>query len=668
MSGQPVKTKSDQTKYLDDYMENLALEISLQKSNEEANRVYKATGQLPPVSSMPDNRTVEQKLADVEGLKQGIIFDLKKSLASNLASSLVDEIMKSRYNVDNSLLRFFAQRAPEIMREIEKKYKYGLSDYNDVIGTSKFIENYYIESQKTLASFKDISSRSRASDDANVPNILFKLEKVLRDLQNLIMTKTSGTDWRVPYAFRDNLNMLIRKVSIMIDVCKTSSLDALLPRQQVVNQDFLLTVSDIAAKAYTYAVNEPGSPFNIDVQDLIQKVGVMRDAWSEVIPDPDLLSTFVSKLTKFVEIEPRNPAQVQPLFDIYAKEIRDMFEDVSIQELIGLMALKEDIEELIARLRPSFRRFASTTDESIVRAASLDQPINIPMYPMTTEQEKLDMIGGLFDILYDKFAPGGPAPVGMQAQLDAAVGTPQDYTNAPVNNKRQMVQDLIDFIDNSGVQQIIDEKDDLLRNQPNYQRIINGFGFRRRMRGGSIAPTAIPITRGRPKKPVFKERIDTEAGMKSSPDFVPFGAYLINRRKMGEGIVNLKTASGSNLHGFPNKRVSTNLAKVFHKIIGGSIPSFEDLSALDEEEKAYLHKVAKKSNLLDRLSIPSPSKDQIEKDIHNFEVMKGQIMSGNDNKDLVKKFKLSVLKLKHQGLLPKAQADEIIADISALGY
>ena len=89
---------------------------------------------------------------------------------------------------------------------------------------------------------------------------------------------------------------------------------------------------------------------------------------------------------------------------------------------------------------------------------------------------------------------------------------------------------------------------------------------------------------------------------------------------------------------------------------------------MDEEEKAYLHKVAKKANLLDRLSIPSPSKDEREKDVHNFEVMKGEIMSGNDNKDLIKKFKLLVLKLKNQELLPKSQADEILADLTSIGY
>lgn len=51
-----------------------------------------------------------------------------------------------------------------------------------------------------------------------------------------------------------------------------------------------------------------------------------------------------------------------------------------------------------------------------------------------------------------------------------------------------------------------------------------------------------------------------------------------------------------------------------------------------------------KAEILDKLSIPSPSKDQEDKDIHDFQVMKGEILSGNDNKDLIKKFKIHMSK------------------------
>ena len=43
-------------------------------------------------------------------------------------------------------------------------------------------------------------------------------------------------------------------------------------------------------------------------------------------------------------------------------------------------------------------------------------------------------------------------------------------------------------------------------------------------------------------------------------------------------------------------------------------------------------------------------------------------MAGNDNKDLVKKFKLLIVKLSKQGLLPKNEVGELLSDLAMLGY
>lgn len=98
------------------------------------------------------------------------------------------------------------------------------------------------------------------------------------------------------------------------------------------------------------------------------------------------------------------------------------------------------------------------------------------------------------------------------------------------------------------------------------------------------------------------------------------------------------------------------------------MPKYDELGRLDEEEKEYLNKIVSRSDLTDRLSIPAPSKDQQEKDIHNFEVMKGQIMSGNDSKEMVRKFKLLIRKLSKQQLLPKSDVEDLLDLLGDLGY
>lgn len=150
--------------------------------------------------------------------------------------------------------------------------------------------------------------------------------------------------------------------------------------------------------------------------------------------------------------------------------------------------------------------------------------------------------------------------------------------------------------------------------------------------------------------------------------FVGFGVNEINQKQLDKGILKIRRNTKSNYVDMPSKRISSNLQGVIKTILGGGMPKYEELGKLDEDEKEYLHKIVSRSNMEDKLSIPAPSKDQQEKDIHNFEVFKGQIMAGNDSKELVKKFKLLVRKLSKQGLLPKNDVEEINDILTDLGY
>jgi len=209
--------------------------------------------------------------------------------------------------------------------------------------------------------------------------------------------------------------------------------------------------------------------------------------------------------------------------------------------------------------------------------------------------------------------------------------------------------------------QIIDEA--LQEYEDAYSSRPTGFGIikrRGRPRGSGII---------KPYSEVVKNNISDDIGIEESPRFVKFGRYLVNNKKLNnENIFALKRLSGGNIVEFPSLKISENLKGVIKKIIGGSVPTYSDINKLSEPEKAYLHKISQKSNILDKIDVPAPSKDNFEKDIHQFEVMKGEIMAGNDSKELLKKFKLHIVKLSRNGSLPKKEVTEILEDLAELGY
>ena len=178
---------------------------------------------------------------------------------------------------------------------------------------------------------------------------------------------------------------------------------------------------------------------------------------------------------------------------------------------------------------------------------------------------------------------------------------------------------------------------------------VNGNGIGRRIRGRGL-------------------QVDHSIGVKPAIKFAPFGKYLLDMSKLKDDTIAMKTMSGTSVVGHPSKKVSSQFSKIVKDMIGGKVPCDEDLSGLSTLEREYLHKVSKKANIEDKFAVATPSKDQYEKDIHSFEVMRGEIVAGNDNQEMIKKFKLLIMKLSRSGSLPKNEVSEILSELAELGY
>ena len=187
-----------------------------------------------------------------------------------------------------------------------------------------------------------------------------------------------------------------------------------------------------------------------------------------------------------------------------------------------------------------------------------------------------------------------------------------------------------------------------------------GKGFKMRGRG--------LCNKKRPSNCLTFQDIDYKKGVSVKPRFIPLGKYIINKKRLDDNVVSVKTRMGGQLANFKSTRVSSKLGNVIRTILGNGIPSYNEIDDLDKDEKEYLYKLAKSSDILDRLNIPAPNRKEQEKEINEFEIMRGEIMSGNDNIQLIKKFKISLLKLIKKGLIPKSQSNEILLELISLGY
>lgn len=170
------------------------------------------------------------------------------------------------------------------------------------------------------------------------------------------------------------------------------------------------------------------------------------------------------------------------------------------------------------------------------------------------------------------------------------------------------------------------------------------------------------------KRPEVKQLVDFERGIPAQKPFIVLGSKLINRKRLNDGVLQIRHPSLNHIMGMPSKKISRELTGVFKTILGGGVPDFNSLTKLSSDEQRTLRSVAERTQIDDRLSLPTPDKDNEDREINRFLILKGQIESGNNNPSLIKEFKVLLMKMMKEKKIPKREAMEVLEFIISLGF
>ena len=165
------------------------------------------------------------------------------------------------------------------------------------------------------------------------------------------------------------------------------------------------------------------------------------------------------------------------------------------------------------------------------------------------------------------------------------------------------------------------------------------------------------------RKPV---NLDKEKAVVPKETYSQFGRYLINNHRLNDDILMIRSKKGGGIPSLPTQKVSKGLIKAVSKIVNGKTLDYEDINELNEDEKEHLGNVVSKSHLADKFKIPKTCK--IDAENNRFEILKGEILAGNNSPTAIKEFKLLIVKLMNQNRLPRRQGTEILTDLTTLGF
>ena len=95
-------------------------------------------------------------------------------------------------------------------------------------------------------------------------------------------------------------------------------------------------------------------------------------------------------------------------------------------------------------------------------------------------------------------------------------------------------------------------------------------------------------------------------------------------------------------------------------------PSLSDFEMLTPDEKKKLHHITRMSRV-ENVDVPNPSKDAEEKELDRFNILRGEIIAGNDSSQIAREFKALLMKFVREGRIPKRQANEVLEEMLHLG-
>ena len=81
---------------------------------------------------------------------------------------------------------------------------------------------------------------------------------------------------------------------------------------------------------------------------------------------------------------------------------------------------------------------------------------------------------------------------------------------------------------------------------------------------------------------------------------------------------------------------------------------------LNEEEKNDIDTIVSFTNINNKLRIPNTRRSKLEQKLNKFQVLRGSIIAGNDNENLLREFRMLLVELNAEGYISKKETSDIL--------
>ena len=154
--------------------------------------------------------------------------------------------------------------------------------------------------------------------------------------------------------------------------------------------------------------------------------------------------------------------------------------------------------------------------------------------------------------------------------------------------------------------------------------------------------------------------VGTGYGMNNNDTYINIGKYLVHKNNLLGGKLQVRSPNKNQVYGFKSQNITNNIKDILLKLNRKEPITFKDVDRLNEQEKNQLYMIGKKLHVSELFDIPSTLKSNEDKLKDEFFLLRGSLMAGNNNPDLLRKFKIVLLKMKNNKLISLQEYNEVL--------
>ena len=149
-------------------------------------------------------------------------------------------------------------------------------------------------------------------------------------------------------------------------------------------------------------------------------------------------------------------------------------------------------------------------------------------------------------------------------------------------------------------------------------------------------------------------------------EYIDFGKYLLSLKQLQKGKFMLRTKSKNPVLSFKTITLTKKTKAIVEKLLRDIDITFEEIDALSEDEKNVIDTIVSFTCINNRLKIPNTRRSKLEQKLNKFNVLRGSIIAGNDNENLLREFRMLLVELNAEGYISKKETSDILLQLMKL--